>query len=165
MPETIYYLEMLTPPPAPAGPLPEGFSVRAVDPPQPEVNRQFYIEVGGPWQWTDRLVWSESDWKSHVYKPVVKTFVGRVGTQDAGFFEFEQQDGGNVEIVYFGLLPDFIGKGLGGALLDSAIEAAWDLPGTKRVWLHTCSDDHQRALANYRSRGFTLFDPERSSSS
>ena len=34
---------------------------------------------------------------------------------------------GEVEIAYFGLLPEFIDRGLGGALLTSAIEEAWEM--------------------------------------
>jgi len=41
-------------------------------------------------------------------------------------------------------------------MLTCVIEQAWKR-GPNRVWLHTCSDDHPAALANYRARGFRLF--------
>ena len=53
----------------------------------------------------------------------------------------------SVEIAFFGLLPQFIGKGLGGYLLSEAIRKAWDLDAS-RVWVHTCTLDHPRALGN-----------------
>ncbi len=75
----------------------------------------------------------------------------------AGYFELEDQPNGSVEICYFGLLPAFLGQGMGGALLTDAVRAAWNR-GASRVWLHTCSLDHPSALGNYLARGFSLFD-------
>ena len=77
----------------------------------------------------------------------------------AGFFELEMQDGGSVEIVYFGLLSRFVGRGLGGAMLTAAVQRAWDM-GASRVWLHTSSLDHPHALPNYRARGFHVYKRE-----
>ncbi len=71
----------------------------------------------------------------------------------AGYFELCEHDDGAVEIVYFGLLPDFIGRGWGKYLLTGATQAAWGL-GPSRVWLHTCTLDHPAALPNYLRRGF-----------
>ena len=72
----------------------------------------------------------------------------------AGFFELRDWADGSTEIAYFGLLPAFIGRGLGGALLTEAVRR----PGRRptRVWLHTSSLDHPAALANYVARGFTV---------
>ena len=61
--------------------------------------------------------------------------------------------------MYFGLLPDFIGGGLGGALLTKAVERAFDL-GATRAWVHTCSLDHPQALANYLARGMRVYRTE-----
>lgn len=39
------------------------------------------------------------------------------------------------EIVTFGLLPEFIGKGLGGFALTRGVQKAWALaPAVNRVW-------------------------------
>jgi GNAT superfamily N-acetyltransferase len=76
-----------------------------------------------------------------------------------GYFELEQQTQGNVEVAYFGLLPQFVGKGLGGQLLTAAVSRAWEL-GARRVWVHTCDLDHPRALENYQARGFRVFKVE-----
>jgi GNAT superfamily N-acetyltransferase len=65
-----------------------------------------------------------------------------------------------VEIVYFGLLPSMIGKGLGSAMLTLVVQEAWRIEDTQRIWLHTCSEDHPHALANYEKRGFRLFRTE-----
>ena len=69
-----------------------------------------------------------------------------------------------LEITYFGLLPEFIGRGLGGALLTSAIEEAWACRRGVvpiRVWVHTCNRDHPQALANYQARGMVVYRVEK----
>jgi GNAT superfamily N-acetyltransferase len=79
--------------------------------------------------------------------------------------ELVPRPGGEVEITCFGLLPAFIGQGIGGHLLATVTARAWDLAGrrpdleaTRRVWLHTCSLDGPAALRTYRSRGFRPYD-------
>jgi hypothetical protein len=66
-----------------------------------------------------------------------------------------------MEIAYFGLLPEWISRGLGGVLLTSAIEGAWGMaPKPSRVWVHTCNRDHPLALANYQARGMVVYKVE-----
>ena len=89
----------------------------------------------------------------------LETWVARVGAETAGYFELEWQAGAQVELAYFGLLPGFIGRGLGRELLATAVERAWALR-PRRVWVHTCSLDHPSALANYRARGFSVYATE-----
>ena len=57
------------------------------------------------------------------------------------------------------MIPEFIGRGHGKALLQDAITKAWEFGGN-RVWLHTCSLDHPQALSNYLARGFRVFKTE-----
>ncbi len=154
---TIYHLEMRDPQALRPKAGPPGFHVEIVAPPNPELNRRFYCTVGSQWQWTDRLTWAEEDWQRYVQRDALTTWIGQLLNQSVGYFELESQDDGNVEIVYFGLFPEFIGRGIGGALLSAAIERAWDSPETRRVWVHTCTHDHQHALDNYRKRGFEIF--------
>jgi len=72
-----------------------------------------------------------------------------------GYYELQQQ-GESVEIRIFGLTPEFLGQGHGGPLLDHAVESAFAW-GARRVWVHTCTDDHPGALPNYLKSGFTIF--------
>ena len=62
----------------------------------------------------------------------------------AGYFELNKHKK-EVEIAYFGLLPQFIGKRLGGGFLSTAIIKSWDLK-INRIWVHTCNYDHPNAL-------------------
>jgi GNAT superfamily N-acetyltransferase len=124
--------------------------------PCPELNRFLYTAVGADWSWYSRLTWNRARWLEYLDRPDLETWVAYVAGTPAGYFELERQADGNVEIAYFGLLPRFIGRGLGGQLLTAAVSRAWDM-GARRVWVHTCDLDHPGALANYQARGFTVF--------
>jgi len=124
------------------------------------LNRFLYQLVGEPWQWTDKLSWSDDAWQEHVERPQVRTWMAMVQGSVAGYFELERDDAGNTEILYFGLAPDFVGKGYGGYLLTEAIRQAWQVENTQRVWVHTCNLDHPSALQNYLARGFKQYDTE-----
>ena len=94
-------------------------------------------------------------------RPEGETWVGYRGGTPAGYFELEAQEGGSVEIVYFGILPGFAGQGSGGYLVTQAVPRAFSLrPGVGRVWLHTSTLDHPAALANDLKRGFVTFKEE-----
>jgi ribosomal protein S18 acetylase RimI-like enzyme len=124
--------------------------------PCPELNRFLYTTIGERWHWTDRLPWTRAQWQAYLNRPELETWIAYVRGTPAGYFELEMQPGHNVEIVYFGLLAQFQGQGLGAALLTKAIERAWDM-GAHRVWVHTCTEDHPAALNNYLARGFKEF--------
>jgi GNAT superfamily N-acetyltransferase len=127
--------------------------------PSPELGRFLYTAVGGDWYWIDRLPWSYAQWRERLADPRVETWVAYLCGTPAGYFELDRQDDGSVEIAYFGLLPGFVGKGVGGWLLTAAIERAWELDA-RRVWVHTCSLDGPNALGNYIARGMKLFKEE-----
>ncbi len=133
-----------------------GLSIERAQSPSPELNRFLYTAVGGDWNWVDRLTWTYQGWQEWVHRPELDTWVAFISGMPAGFFELESQVNSNVEIVSFGLLPSFIGQGLGGHLLTVAVGEAWRM-AAKRVWLHTCTLDHPRALSNYLARGFRVF--------
>lgn len=157
---TIYHLEMLEPAqlrPAQGGAVEA--QLQRAEIPCPELNRFLYAAVGGDWYWIDRLSWSYDQWLAYLNRKELETWVAYVSGTPAGYYELEWQPEDDVELVYFGLLPQFVGRGLGGTLLTSAIERAWTM-GAKRVWVHTCSLDGPHALANYRARGFRLFKEE-----
>lgn len=123
----------------------------------PALYRWLYGAVGHDYHWRDRLSWSEERVAAHLAAPGVAVWVLRHGAEPAGFFELARHEDGSVEIAYFGLVPAAIGRGAGKALLTAAIDAAWtSTPVPSRVWLHTCTLDHPAALANYRSRGFSV---------
>lgn len=121
------------------------------------INRFLYSLVGGDWWWTDKLPWSDEQWKTYAEDPTLKTYIVYISGTPAGYFEIQLQPNRNVELVYFGLSSLFIGKGIGGHLLSKAVETMWSFD-SQRVWVHTCNKDHPGALQNYLSRGFELYD-------
>ena len=120
-------------------------------------NRDMYFKVGERWRWIDKRPWTDAQWIDYASDTSLRTFAGYEREKLAGYFELHRDEAG-VEIAYFGLLPEFVGRGLGGALLTSAAENAWAWPPTpSRVWVHTCNRDHLNALANYQARGFEIY--------
>jgi len=129
--------------------------------PLPTLNRFLYTAVGGHWHWRDRLSWSYARWLAWLARPTVQTWVLYVEGTPAGYIELERQDGGDVEIAYFGIMREFLGQGLGGHLLSVGIDRAWAMEAS-RVWVHTCSLDGPAALANYEARGMQRYKEEHS---
>jgi GNAT superfamily N-acetyltransferase len=126
-------------------------------------NRDLYFRVGERWRWIDKRPWTDKQWKKYALAPELRTFAAFYNGALAGYYELRRDDENGVEIAYFGLLPEFVGRGLGGALLTSAIEEAWSRHGgiaPSRVWVHTCNRDHPQALANYQARGLIVYKVE-----
>ena len=121
-----------------------------------QIAQQMYVLVGGPWHWRDRLAWSDSEWTRAMSVPGVEIWlaVNDVDDRPAGYAELGIE-GTEVRIHYFGLSPEFIGRGIGGWLLSRAIERGWQL-GASRITLNTCTLDGAAALPNYLARGFAV---------
>lgn len=122
--------------------------------------RAIYTRVGETWQWRDRLAASQPELGAYLALPGVHIWALRVDGDTAGFFELQRYDDGRVEIMYFGLAPEYIGRGLGGWMLTRAVEEAFAL-GAAPLTLHTCTLDNPHALPNYLARGFTITREER----
>jgi GNAT superfamily N-acetyltransferase len=153
------------------------FRVQEFTEPNWKFNRDMYFKVGEKWKWIDKRPWTDEQWNAYARDPNLRTFAGYCGEALIGYYELkrsaaspsrsqrtaisDQKDQEEVEIAYFGLLPEMIACGLGGPLLSSAIENAWTwTPTPSRVWVHTCNRDHPNALANYQARGFKIYKVE-----
>ena len=119
----------------------------------PSLYRHLYVEVGKNYQWIDRLPWTDEEIAAHLNQPEISLWLMTCEEASAGYFELRRCEDGSTEIAYFGLLPEFIGRGFGKHLLTCATEQAWT-DGANRVWLHTCTLDDQAAMPNYLKRGF-----------
>ena len=128
-----------------------------VNPPDFQLNKFFYKEIGKKHRWTDRLVWSDKKWTNYLESLGVNTYILKHNKDLIGYFEqIFDKDKLECEIDYFGILEEYIVKQLGGYLLSEAIKTSFDI-GSKRIWVHTCSFDHKNALKNYISRGMKIF--------
>jgi ribosomal protein S18 acetylase RimI-like enzyme len=138
-----------------------GFVVGRVERPAPQLYRRCYRTVGEAYHWRDRWDWSDAEIRAHLRRPEITLHVANLNSALAGWYELRRvPEDGSVEIAYFGLAPDAIGRGLGKHLLSCAVRDAWALRPT-RVWLHTCTFDHPHALENYQKRGFVVYRTER----
>ena len=134
----------------------EAMQVRRDESRDGTLNARGYREVGGPYLWRDKAAWTDAQWRTHASDPRLATFGAYDGAEFAGYFELCADDAGGVEILYFGLVAAYHGRGWGSDLLTRALETAWDL-GARRVWVHTCTHDHPAALHNYLARGMTIY--------
>ena len=129
-----------------------------INPPNFQLNKFFYKNIGKNHRWNDRLVWNEKQWIEYTENKNVQTYVLKKKKDLVGYFELNiHQD--ETEIAYFGLLEEYHYKKLGSYLLSIAIKKSF-FNNPKRVWVHTCSLDHKNALNNYISRGMKIFKTE-----
>ena len=77
----------------------------------------------------------------------------------AGFAEIDRRSKPEVELTYIGLMPEFIGRGLGNYLLSTAIDIAWNSEPS-RLCIHTNTLDHPNALPLYQRHGFAPYGQE-----
>lgn len=128
--------------------------------------RYLYDTVGEEWLWWFRRAMPADELRAILADDKVEIYVASVGGVPAGYVELDRRNPGLCELMYMGLVPEFIGKGLGGWLLDWAIEAAWNGAGVEMVTVNTCDLDHPRALMTYQKAGFrpvrqeVRFDPD-----
>ena len=154
---TVTYLEMDQRPTRPTVAAPSGkLAILRAEKPTASFYRYLYDAVGEAWNWTDRRVIGDDALTAIIGDPKVEIYVLYVGGVPAGFAELDRRIEGEVELVYFGLLPDFAGRGLGRYFLDWALHAAWSSE-PRRVWVHTCDLDDPRALPIYQRAGFAAY--------
>jgi len=140
--------------------LSEDYSIKLVEPRDFQLNKFFYKNVGKNHHWIDRLIWTDQQWSNYTSDNKVKTYILKNKDDLAGYFELiSHKDKKEVEIAYLGLLEEYYNKKLGSYLLSAAIRNSFS-DKIKRVWVHTCSLDHQNALNNYLSRGMKIFKKE-----
>lgn len=151
---TITYLEM-SQAPGPASPAPRGrkIALMRADPMTVSFYRYLYNTVGEPYLWYERRAMTDEQLGAVVGNENVEIYVLYIGGAPAGYAELDRRKSPDIELAYFGLLPDFLGQGLGRYLLGSAAEAAWRHQ-PRRLLVNTNNFDHPRALPNYQKIGF-----------
>ncbi len=140
---------------------PNDFKLEVVRNPDFQLNKFFYKNVGKNYYWIDRLAWSDLDWTKFINNKNLQTYVLKNKNDFAGYFEIiYHPDNNEKEIAYFGLLEEYHKKKLGSYFLTCAIKEAFK-DDISRLWLHTCSLDHENALHNYLARGMKIFKEEK----
>lgn len=149
----VTYLEMRTPPAPKTGPRDDLSLERVTDPAR---YLAIYRELGERWFWFSRLGLPEAELAAILGHPDVEARVLRRGGRDRGLVELDFREDGEVELAFFGLAEDAIGEGAGRWMMDQAVQLAFARP-VRRFFVHTCTFDHPRAVAFYRSSGFTPY--------
>ena len=153
------YLEMLAHQQRVVPPPREGLVVVHAKKPGVAYYHFLYDAVGRDYDWTSRKKLSDAELAAILGDPRDEVHVLTVEGAPAGFAELDRRIDGEIELVQFGLMPEFIGQGLGRYFLQWAIDRAWGY-GPRRFWLHTCTKDHPAALPNYLKAGFAVYKEE-----
>ncbi|MGH6718949.1 MAG: GNAT family N-acetyltransferase [Alphaproteobacteria bacterium] len=150
----VTYMSMAAPPAGPARPAPPGkLALLRAEQPSVGFYRFLYNEVGEAWQWTDRRLMPDDELSAVIRDPAVEIYVLYAGGVPSGYAELDFRAMPVADLAYFGLMPAFIGRGLGTWLLDWAVRALWR-KGPREVTVNSCNLDHPRALQNYQRVGF-----------
>ena len=158
VPVTVTYLEMTSPAQrTPASGRAEPTAILRAERPTVSFYRYLYNTVGADWNWFMRRRLGDEELAAIIHDDRVEVFVLYVRGVPAGYAELDRRVEGEVEIAYFGLIPEYVGRGFGAFLLDWALGRAWSYR-PHRVWLHTCSLDHPRALGVYQRAGLEVYD-------
>ena len=126
-----------------------------------QLNKFFYREIGKKHRWVDRLSWSNDTWINYLNNKNLYTCVLKKNDDLVGYYEkIYYEESNEFEIAYFGIMEEYIGKGYGGFLLSEALESCLK-EKVRRIWVHTCSLDHENAIKNYLARGMKLYKEEK----
>ncbi|MGJ4890530.1 GNAT family N-acetyltransferase [Bradyrhizobium sp. HKCCYLRH3099] len=145
-------LDMQAPPVIPPDPVGD-WSIRRVAQPDLDWYRDLYARVGREWLWSLRLRMSDAELAAVIRAAGVEIYTLAHDGGDEGLLELDFRKTNECELALFGVTSKLIGTGAGRLLMNHALRRAWAQPLT-RLWVHTCSFDHPRALTFYQRAGF-----------
>jgi GNAT superfamily N-acetyltransferase len=151
------YLEMLEPIAIKSDPLPHSITITRHWQPSTDWYLNLYSSIGKAHAWVDRSLLPANELRKILESEHVEIHSLQVEGREVGFAELDRHVPREVQIVYFGILPQYLGQGLGRKFLRSIVGLAWSYHPS-RVWLHTCELDHPAALPNYLRAGFSVYD-------
>ncbi len=158
IPTVVTYLEMRKPSHAFVPP-PSNLRMTLMRAERPTVHfyRYLYDTIGARYHWVDRRRLSDAALAEIIQAETVSVFVAYAHGVPAGFFELDARGEGEIWLAYFGIMPEFQGRGIGKWLLAEAIDEAFSRdPAVLRV--ETCTLDDPRALPLYQKMGFTPYE-------
>lgn len=151
--EVVTFLEMNEPPPRRPPPERPDLALELMEELDLDRFRRVYGAIGRDWLWSSRLALSDAELAAIIGDLAVEVRILRADGRDAGLLELDFRGYPEVELAFFGLVPEQVGTGAGRWLMDRAIGLAWRA-GVKRFWVHTCNYDHPAALGFYVRSGF-----------
>lgn len=125
--------------------------------PAPDTYRALFARIGAPWLWFSRLIMDTERLTAIIHDPQVEIYaaIDPRGIE-IGILELDFRQAATCELSFFGLVPELAGQGHGRWLMAHALMRGWR-PDVNRLWVHTCTLDHPRALGFYRASGFTPY--------
>ncbi len=157
---TVTFLHMPKPvlvrqPPAPKGKV----AIMKADRLPIHFYRYLYDVIGREYHWVFRKRMSDGDLTRYLATAGIEVYVLYKDGVPAGFAEIDFTHGEATNLAYFGLVPDYLGGGLGAFFLHQVIELMWE-KGANRLLVNTCTLDHPRALPLYQRMGFMPYAQE-----
>ena len=159
VPVTITYLEQMTQPrlsPAPRPPRTKLALMRVEEPPL-HYYRYLYRTIGEPYKWVSRRSMPDAELSAIISDPALYLYVLYANGSPAGMAEIDARARPEIELRFFGLAPEWIGRGLGRFFLGNVLDLIWSME-PHRVRLETCTLDHPAALPLYQKHGFRAYD-------
>ena len=157
---TVTYLEMVSYPKHLILSKPEKLNaeIKLMVEPTVDFYRYLYDTVGEKWTWIERRLLDDNNLQKLIRSSNVEIYILYVDDNVAGFGEIGWDTASNgSEIKYFGLMPEYIGKGLGPYFLNNIINIAWER-NPVRLRVNTCDLDHPSALRVYQKSGFNILE-------
>ncbi len=134
----------------------DGFHIEKIEKPPIHFYRYLYDTIGSPWTWWERKLQSDEQVLEDIHHPKVELYVPYIHYLPIGMVELDFREFPEVQLAYFGIFPEYYGRGIGIYLLDWSSRLVFER-GAKRYWLHTCSLDSPNALPVYQKAGFTIY--------
>jgi GNAT superfamily N-acetyltransferase len=150
---TVTFLRMDQKPVAPPPVLPHGLQLVRLSTPSVAFYRYLYDTVGADYVWWLRRTVPDNELRALLAHPQVSIHVLYGGGEPAGFFELDGRGWPDVNLSYFGLMPQAVGTGVGGAFLAHAVAEGWHRQ-PRGMTVNTCTADHKRAMPTYLRAGF-----------
>jgi GNAT superfamily N-acetyltransferase len=149
----VTWLEIDAPAPQGVAALP-GLTLRRLKPADAALFHTLFREIGRDWLWSGLINKPEAEIAARLARTDIISFAALDGETPVGMLDLELT-GEGAEVVYFGFVPSFIGRGAGAWLMDEAKRICRE-QGVGRLWLHTCNFDHPKAVAFYQRQGFRI---------
>ena len=149
-------LEMFAPPQLAAPADNPGWALRRIEIPDVDWYRDIYRRIGLEWLWFSRIIMPDDELIAIIHDPQVEIRVLEVEGRAEGLLELDYRITGECELAFLGVSDGMLGNGAGKWLMHYAIDLAWK-SDIKRLWIHTCTLDHPRALPFYIKSGFAPY--------
>lgn len=152
----VVYLEQRTRPEPRPEPALDGLALERMGGADVERYLALFAAVGEPWLWFGRRVMPREALVAILADPAVEALALVRDGRDIGLVEIDARDPRDIELAYFGLVPEAVGGGTGRWSMNRAIERAW-ARAPQRFFVHTCNFDHPDALGFYVRSGFVPY--------